>query len=140
MTRKSVRRRGEERISNISSVSHSASQRDSEPRDSLTNSMQLCRLLPRFCFLTKCRACIRRAPYASQLGPSLQMELRQLNLLKPNKYRAQKSLCKWLGEFCSCCCLPLLPQLACSILPTMYKDFFQALYYYCYNRTFQNES
>ena len=24
----------------------------------------------------------------------------------------------WFGEFCSCCCLPLLPQLACSILPT----------------------
>ena len=24
----------------------------------------------------------------------------------------------WFGEFCSCCCLPLLPQLACSILVT----------------------
>ena len=23
------------------------------------------------------------------------------------------------GEFCSCCCSPLLPQLACSILPTL---------------------
>ena len=31
------------------------------------------------------------------------------------------------GEFCSCCCLPPLPQLACSILPNMYKDFFRAL-------------
>ena len=30
----------------------------------------------------------------------------------------------WFGEFCSCCCLPLLPQLACSILPTIYRDFF----------------
>ena len=42
-------------------------------------------------------------------------------------YRARKSLCTWFGESCSCC-LPPLPQLACSILPTMYKDFFRALY------------
>ena len=34
----------------------------------------------------------------------------------------------WFGEFCSCCCLPHLPQLAISIPPTTYKDFFQALY------------
>ena len=34
----------------------------------------------------------------------------------------------WFGEFCSFCCLSLLPQLACSIFPTMYKDFFRALY------------
>ena len=39
-------------------------------------------------------------------------------------YRAQKSLCAWFGEFCSCCCRPLPPQLACSILPATYKDFF----------------
>ena len=32
------------------------------------------------------------------------------------------------GEFCFCFCLPLLPQLVCSILTTMYKDFFRALY------------
>ena len=25
----------------------------------------------------------------------------------------------WFGEFCSCCCLPLLPQLGCSILPSV---------------------
>ena len=34
----------------------------------------------------------------------------------------------WFGEFCSCCCLPLIPQLACSIPATTYKDFFRALY------------
>ena len=33
-----------------------------------------------------------------------------------------------LDEIFSCCCLPLLPQLDCGILPTMHKDFFQALY------------
>ena len=32
------------------------------------------------------------------------------------------------GEFCSPSCLPLLPQLACSILPTTYKHLFRALY------------
>ena len=30
--------------------------------------------------------------------------------------------CTWFGEFCSCCCLPLPPQLACKILATMYKQ------------------
>ena len=34
----------------------------------------------------------------------------------------------WFGEFFSCCCSPLQPKLACSILPTTYKDFFRALY------------
>ena len=34
----------------------------------------------------------------------------------------------WFGEFCSCCCLPLLPQLACSILPTTYQPLFPPLY------------
>ena len=34
----------------------------------------------------------------------------------------------WFGEFCSCCCLPLLPQLACSILRTTYQPLFPALY------------
>ena len=34
----------------------------------------------------------------------------------------------WFVEFCSCCCLPPLPQLACSILPTTYEDLFRALY------------
>ena len=30
----------------------------------------------------------------------------------------ETSLGTWFGEFCSCCCLPPLPQLAHSILPT----------------------
>ena len=30
----------------------------------------------------------------------------------------KKSLRTWFGEFCSLCCLPLLSQLACCILPT----------------------
>ena len=34
----------------------------------------------------------------------------------------------WFGEFCSCCCLPLLTQLACSILATTYKPFSESLY------------
>ena len=34
----------------------------------------------------------------------------------------------WFGEFYSCCCLPLLPQIACSILPTTYKPLFPSLY------------
>ena len=34
----------------------------------------------------------------------------------------------WFGEFCSCCCLPLLPQLACSILPTTYQPLFPPPY------------
>ena len=41
----------------------------------------------------------------------------------------RKSLCTWFGEVCSCCCLPLLPQLACNILATTYKDFFSAFMY-----------
>ena len=39
-------------------------------------------------------------------------------------YIARESLCTWFGKFCSCGCLPLLPHLACSILPTTYKDLF----------------
>ena len=36
------------------------------------------------------------------------------------------------GEFCSCCCLPLLPQLACSILATRGPPYTGALYsLYC---------
>ena len=38
----------------------------------------------------------------------------------------RKSLCTWFGEVCSCCCLPLLPQLACNILATTYKYYFRA--------------
>ena len=34
----------------------------------------------------------------------------------------------WFGEFCSCCCLPLLPQLACSILVTWERPYSPALY------------
>ena len=35
------------------------------------------------------------------------------------------------GEFCSCCCLPLLPQLACSILATWERPYRDSLYSYC---------
>ena len=34
--------------------------------------------------------------------------------------------CTSFVEVCSCCCLPLLPQLVCNILPTMYKNYFRA--------------
>ena len=40
----------------------------------------------------------------------------------------RKSLRMWFGEVCYCCCLPLLPQIAYTILATTYKDFFSALY------------
>ena len=40
----------------------------------------------------------------------------------------RKSLCTLFGEVCSCWCLPLLPQLACNILATTYRDLFSALY------------
>ena len=40
----------------------------------------------------------------------------------------RKSPCMWFGEVCSCCCLPLLPQLAYNIRATTYEDFFSALY------------
>ena len=40
----------------------------------------------------------------------------------------RKFLCTWFGEVCSCCSLSLLPQLACNILATMYKQIFSALY------------
>ena len=33
------------------------------------------------------------------------------------------------GELCSCCCLPLLPQPACSILPTTYQPLVPPLYF-----------
>ena len=35
-----------------------------------------------------------------------------------------------LGEFFSCCCLPLVPQLACSILATWERPYSEALYRY----------
>ena len=34
------------------------------------------------------------------------------------------------GEFCSCGCLPLLPQLACSILATWDQPYSETLYEY----------
>ena len=34
----------------------------------------------------------------------------------------------WFGEFCYCCCLPLLPELACSIHATWLKPFSRPLY------------
>ena len=49
-----------------------------------------------------------------------------------NKYPNEKVLgpgnitCTWFGEVGSCCCLPLLPQLACNILATTYKYYFRA--------------
>ena len=42
--------------------------------------------------------------------------------------------CTWFGEVGSCCCLPLLPQLACSILATWGPPISRALYKY-YFRT-----
>ena len=37
------------------------------------------------------------------------------------------------GEFCFCCCLPLLPQLACSIPATWEQPYRDSLYaVYCY--------
>ena len=65
------------------------------------------------------------SPSRSEIGSKkwLMNELLLIRYTEP-----KKSLCTWFGEFCSCCCLPLLPQLACSILPTKYKDFFWALY------------
>ena len=32
------------------------------------------------------------------------------------------------SEFCYCCCVPLLPQLACSILATWERPYSEALY------------
>ena len=40
----------------------------------------------------------------------------------------QKSASARFGEFCSCCCLPLLPQLACSILATWGPPYTGSLY------------
>ena len=37
------------------------------------------------------------------------------------------------GEFCSCCCLPLLPQLACSILATWGPPYTGSLYMCSYH-------
>ena len=48
---------------------------------------------------------------------------RRSQLQSPNE-----SLCTWFGEFCSCCCLPLLPQLACSILATWERPYNEAQY------------
>ena len=36
---------------------------------------------------------------------------------------------KRFGEFCSCCCIPLLPQLACSILATWERPYGDSLYF-----------
>ena len=36
--------------------------------------------------------------------------------------------CTWFGEVCSCCCLPLLPGIACSIHTTWGSSFSWALY------------
>ena len=41
----------------------------------------------------------------------------------------RKFLCTWFGEVCSCCCLSLLPQLACKILATTYEEILSALYF-----------
>ena len=32
----------------------------------------------------------------------------------------KNNACTWFGEICTCSCLPLLPQLACNILATIY--------------------
>ena len=78
----------------------------------------------------------RRSCWKSGLRPTSQIKAVQSPRLGSvwgaslswDMYRAGKSLCLWFGKFCSCCCLPPLPQLACSILPTTYKEFFPALY------------
>ena len=55
-----------------------------------------------------------------------------LEVRSATKYtEPEKSLCTWFCEFCSCCCLPLLPQLAWRILPTTYQPLFPALYFPC---------
>ena len=36
--------------------------------------------------------------------------------------------CTWFGEVGSCCCLPLLPEIACNILATTYKYYFRTQY------------
>ena len=45
----------------------------------------------------------------------------------------RKFLCTWFGEVCSSCCLSLLPQFACNILATTYKEIFSALYFTSYD-------
>ena len=60
----------------------------------------------------------------------LRTEYTQISLLlfaRPCTGNLYKAVPRF-GELCSCCCLPHLTELACSILPTMYKAFFWALY------------
>ena len=38
----------------------------------------------------------------------------------------KNNTCLWFGELFSCCCLPLLPQLAYNIIETTYKHYFWA--------------
>ena len=55
-------------------------------------------------------------------------ELRELLHLEEVSTEPEIMVGTWFGEFCSCCCLPLLSQLACSILPTTYQPLFPALF------------
>ena len=54
--------------------------------------------------------------------------VRCLTMTYDQWYRAQKKSLYMVWWILFRCCLPILPQLACSILQTTYKDFFQALY------------
>ena len=51
-----------------------------------------------------------------------------MKILHDGHTELRKYLCTRFGEVCSCCCLSLLPRLACIILATMYKEIFSALY------------
>ena len=48
--------------------------------------------------------------------------------LPPPSTGPGNNTCTWFCEIGYCCCLPLLPQLACNILATTYKYYFRAQY------------
>ena len=58
---------------------------------------------------------------------SILSTLMSLNYSQKWTTELRKFLCTWFGEVSSCCCLSLLPQLACNILGTTYKEIFSAL-------------
>ena len=62
----------------------------------------------------------------SRLGDSSHVAFRPPRLERCTEMR--KTDCTWSGDVCSCCCLPLLTQLACNILPTTYKEILSVLY------------
>ena len=56
-----------------------------------------------------------------------------------NNTGAGKIVVPRFGEFCFCCYLPLLPQLACSILATWGPQFCRPLYCITYRRIVVSE-